>query len=64
LRDLCRRRRAVDLDLLTGAIHGTIDRVGRDHVDLALHERGTPRRESEVTQHRIVPLAQLRLVRL
>lgn len=64
LRDLCRRRRAVDLDLLTGTIHGTIDRVGRDHVDLALHERGTPRRESEVTQHRIVPLAQLRLVRL
>jgi len=64
LRDLCRRRQAVDLDLLAGTIHGTIDRVGRDHVDLALHDQGTPRRESEVTQHRIVPLAQLRLVRL
>ena len=64
LRDLCRRRQALDLELLTGTIHGTIDRVGRDHVDLALHERGAPRRESEVKQHRIVPLAQLRLVRL
>jgi hypothetical protein len=64
LRDLCRRRQGVDLELLTGTIHGTIDRVGRDHLDLAVHERGTPRRESEVSQHRIVPLAQLRLVRL
>ena len=64
LRDLCRRRQGVDLDLLTGSIHGTIDRVGRDHIDLAVHERGTPRRESEVRQHRMVPLAQLRLIRL
>lgn len=64
LRDLCRRRQGVDLELLTGTIHGTIDRVGRDHLDLALHERGAPRRESEVSQHRIVPLSQLRLIRL
>lgn len=64
LRDLCRRRQGVDIDLLSGGAHGTIDRVGRDHIDLAVHERGTPRRESEVRQHRIVPLAQLTLVRL
>lgn len=64
LRDLCRRRQGVDLELLTGSVHGTIDRVGRDHLDVAVHERGTPRRESEVRQHRIVPLAQLRYVRL
>ncbi|MEX1078711.1 MAG: hypothetical protein WED09_06335 [Homoserinimonas sp.] len=64
LRDLCRRRQGLDLELLTGTIHGTIDRVGRDHVDVAVHERGVPRRESEVRQHRIVPLAQLRYVRL
>ena len=63
LRDLCRRRQGVDLVLLTGTVHGTIDRVGRDHLDLATHERGAPRRESEVGQHRIVPLSQLRLVR-
>lgn len=64
LRDLCRRRQALDLELLTGAVHGTIDRVGRDHIDVAVHERGVPRRESEVRQHRIVPLTQLRYVRL
>lgn len=64
LRDLCRRRRALDFDLISGTIHGTIDRVGRDHLDLAIHERGAPRRESEVLQHRIVPLSQIRLVRL
>lgn len=64
LRDLCRRRQGIDLELLAGTIHGTIDRVGRDHLDLAMHEHGAPRRESEVSQHRIVPLGQLRLVRL
>jgi hypothetical protein len=64
LRDLCRRRQALDLELNSGSVHGTIDRVGRDHLDIATHERGVPRRESEVRQHRIVPLAQLRYVRL
>jgi hypothetical protein len=64
LRDLCRRRQGVHLELLTGTVHGTIDRVGRDHLDLAVHERGAPRRESEVRQYRMVPLAQLLLVRL
>src|SRR5665213_2390837 len=33
LRDLCRRRCAVDLWLADGRVHGTIDRVGRDHID-------------------------------
>ena len=64
LRDLCRRRRAIELFTPGGALHGTIDRVGRDHLDLAVHERGTPRRESAVTQHRVVPLGQIHLVRL
>lgn len=64
LRDLCRRRQGLDLELVSGTVHGTIDRVGRDHLDVAVHERGMPRRESEVTQHRIVPLSQLRYVRL
>lgn len=63
LRDLCRRRRAVEVRLVSGlALHGTIDRVGRDHVDLAVHEPGVPRREREVTQYRVVPLAQVELV--
>jgi hypothetical protein len=64
LRDLCRRRRAIDLVLGAGELHGTIDRVGRDHVDLAVHERGVARREREVREIRIVPLAGLQLVRL
>lgn len=64
LRDLCRRRRPVDLILGFGELHGTIDRVGRDHVDLAIHERDSARRQSAVTGVRIVPFAELRVVRL
>ena len=64
LRDLCRRRRAIDLVLPAGALHGTIDRVGRDHLDLAVHDRGVARRASAVTEVRIVPLPALQLVRL
>jgi hypothetical protein len=64
LRDLCRRRQAVDLWRRHGRMHGTIDRVGRDHIDLAVHEAGHPRRESEVSEYRIVRLGQLMLVRI
>jgi len=63
LRDLCRRRRAVSLLLVAGEVHGTIDRVGRDHLDIAVHERGAARRETAVTEYRIVPFASLALVR-
>jgi hypothetical protein len=64
LRDLCRRRQSVDLWLRDGRMHGTIDRVGRDHLDLAVHEAGQPRRESEVSEYRIVRLGELMLVRI
>ncbi|MDQ1544141.1 MAG: hypothetical protein QOK08_1779 [Actinomycetota bacterium] len=69
LRDLCRRRQPVELQVpqpqgTGGRIHGTIDRVGRDHLDLAVHEPGRPRRESAVTEYRIVRLSQVLLVRL
>jgi hypothetical protein len=64
LRDLCRRRQAVDLWLRDCRMHGTIDRVGRDHLDLAVHEADHPRRESEVIEYRIVRLGQLMLVRI
>ena len=64
LRDLCRRRAAVDLSLASGErLHGTIDRVGRDHLDLAEHEPGVPRRAASVDRIRILPLAELLLVR-
>ncbi len=64
LRDLCRRRRPIDLVLAHGEVHGTLDRVGRDHVDLAVHDRGSARRAPEVREYRVVPLATLSLVRL
>ncbi len=62
LRDLCRRRRAVDLATEAGLLRGTIDRVGRDHVDLAVHEPGSARRAGEVTEVALVPLASVVLV--
>jgi hypothetical protein len=64
LRDLCRRRRAVELLVIGGVLHGTIDRVGRDHLDLAVHEPGSARRDSAVTEFRLVPFSGLLLVRL
>ena len=64
LRDLCRRRAAVSLHTAAGDAHGTIDRVGRDHLDLAVHEPDRPRRSRAVSQYRVVPLDQLLLVRL
>jgi hypothetical protein len=62
LRDLCRRRLAVDISLASGRFHGTIDRVGSDHLDLAEHDVDSPRREALVNNYRIVPLDQLVLV--
>jgi hypothetical protein len=64
LRDLCRRRCAVEFTLGDGTLSGTIDRVGRDHFDVAVHEAGSARRESEVLQYRIVPFSRLLLVRV
>ncbi|MBC7402034.1 MAG: hypothetical protein H7279_02475 [Microbacteriaceae bacterium] len=64
LRDLCRRRHAVELVLDEGLVVGTIDRVGRDHLDLAVHEAGTARRESMVSHYRVVPFSQVLFVRL
>lgn len=64
LRDLARRRRFVELETATGRHAGTIDRVARDHLDLAVHEEAAPRRERNVAGYRIVPIADLRLVRI
>ncbi len=63
LRDLCRRRAAVTIASGGQVLHGTIDRVGRDHLDLAVHEPGTARRDADVRQVRIVPFAEVDLVR-
>jgi hypothetical protein len=64
LRDLCRRRRAIDIVTPSGTIHGTIDRVGKDHIDLAMHEPGAQRRASAVSELRLLPLSSVVMVRL
>lgn len=64
LRDLCRRRAGIDVRTALGDVHGTIDRVGRDHFDLATHESGRPRRQSAVADYRTIPLHQVLLLRL
>lgn len=64
LRDAARRRQSVHVRLRGGAsAAGTIDRAGSDHLDLALHEPGTPRRATEVTGFRMIPLSAVRWVR-
>ncbi|MFC4245246.1 hypothetical protein ACFOYW_17895 [Gryllotalpicola reticulitermitis] len=66
LRDLARRRVALDVMSPGEAapVHGTIDRVGSDHFDLAVHERGSTPRASGVHEHRIVSLAAVAFLRL
>lgn len=41
-------------------VTGTIDRVGADFIDLALHPTGEPRRQREVSAHRVVPIDAIR----
>lgn len=62
LRDLCRRRTPIQLTVGDGVVHGTIDRVGRDHLDLAVHPPDVPRRASAVTEVRVVSLGAVALI--
>lgn len=65
LRDLVRRRSAVAVTLVTGRVlTGTIDRAGVDHLDLALHEPGSPRRAAAVTGYRVVAFSAVVRVRI
>lgn len=65
LRDLVRRRAAVAVHLAASRVlTGTIDRAGADHLDLAIHEPGSPRRADAVTGHRIVPFAAISWIRV
>lgn len=64
LRDLARRRTVCELLTPAGAITGTIDRVARDHLDIAVHDPETVRRNRSVRVTRIVPLRDIMLVRI
>ena len=65
VRDLARRRLAVGIAILGGRVLvGTIDRAGSDHLDIALHETGAPRRSDLVTGYRLVPFGSIAWIRL
>ena len=64
LRGIARDRSAVSLVLRDGTtLHGTLDRVGADFVDLAEHAPGEPRRAGSVRGARTVPFASLAALR-
>lgn len=64
LRRLARSRVAVSLLLISGRrLDGTLDRVGADHVDLAVHPAGEARRPGTVLAVTTIPLSAVALVR-
>lgn len=64
LRDLARRRSHCEITTLTGTFSGTIDRVARDHLDVAMHDVDTPRRQTQIGTFRLVPLGDVTLIRI
>jgi hypothetical protein len=64
LRGLVRERAPVAVTLVDGTLlQGTLDRVGADHVDLALHEPGEARRPGALRGVRVLPVPALGAVR-
>jgi hypothetical protein len=65
LRGLAVRRVPVRLVLHgRGQVAGTVDRVGADHLDLAVHAPDDPRRTAVVTAVRLVPFGAVMSVHL
>ncbi len=56
LRGLARDRAPLRVLMPTGQLTGTIDRVGADHIDLALHDLEMPRRAALIQEVRCIPL--------
>jgi hypothetical protein len=60
LRGIARDRSAVQVNLTDGSVvEGTIDRVGADFAELAVHAPGELRRRSEVREVLVLPMAGL-----
>ena len=57
LRGLARDRAPLRVITAGGQLTGTIDRVGADHLDLALHDLDMPRRAGSIREIRCFPLA-------
>ncbi|MGF2948451.1 hypothetical protein [Microbacterium alcoholitolerans] len=65
LRDIARRRTPVTVGLGSGdPMHGSIDRAGADHLDLALHDADEVRRARAVRGFRSIPFTAVAWVRL
>ncbi|UER53815.1 hypothetical protein HJG43_03735 [Kineosporiaceae bacterium SCSIO 59966] len=62
LRALARDRTGLRVVTSAGTVTGTLDRVGADHVDVAEHPAGEPRRAVAVRGVLSVPFAALRVV--
>jgi hypothetical protein len=64
LRGIARDRSGVRLHLVDGtAVDGTVDRVGADFAELAVHAAGESRRRAEVREVLVVPVQALVAVR-
>jgi len=64
LRGIARDRSAVRLELVDGtSVDATIDRVGADFVEVAVHGAGEARRRQDVREVEVIPLAALAAVR-
>jgi hypothetical protein len=64
LRGLARDRSAVRVQLVDGAVvDGTIDRVGGDFIEVAIHAAGEPRRRQHVQDVELMPLPAIVAVR-
>lgn len=64
LRGIARDRSAVRVHLRDGAtVDATIDRIGADYIEVAVHPASEPRRRQDVREVELIPLAAIAAVR-